>query len=146
MHNAAKWNGKTLTEEEKSDIKRILDNVSSTFKTSTSPQSKLYFWHMFTKQNLKKTIIILFNWVTTCFGAYTLMLNIVDLSGDLFLNYILMALVGDIPGVLMLMVTMKYFGRRINFFFVQGLLGICCLILAFIPKTVSEFRNILSLI
>ena len=146
MHNAAKWNGKTLTEEEKSDIKRILDNVSSTFKTSTSSQSKLYFWHMFTKQNLKKTIIILFNWVTTCFGAYTLMLNIVDLSGDLFLNYILMTLVGDIPGVLMLMVTMKYFGRRINFFFVQGLLGICCLILAFIPKTVSKFRNILSLI
>ena len=70
------------------------------------------------------------------------MLNVVDLSGDLFLNYILMALVGDIPGVLMLMITMKYFGRRINFFFMQGLLGICCLILAFIPKSVSKFRNI----
>ena len=141
MHNAAKWNRKSLSEQDKSDIKRILDNVSN-FKTSTSPQSKLYFWHMFTKENLKRTIIILFNWVTTCFGAYTLMLNVVDLSGDLFLNYILMALVGDIPGVLMLMVTMKYFGRRINFFFVQGLLGICCLILAFIPKSVSKFINV----
>ena len=135
LHNAATWNGKVLTEESKDEISRILDKVANESKTAS--QSTLNILHMFAKKNLKKTLIILLNWITTCLGAYTLMLNVVDLSGDLFVNFILMALFGDIPGIIALLVTMKYFGRRFNFCYMQALLGICCLVLAFIPKSVS---------
>ena len=136
LHHAATWNGKVLTEENKNEISRILDKVANESKTAS--QSTLNILHMFAKKNLKKTLIILLNWITTCLGAYTLMLNVVDLSGDLFLNFILMALFGDIPGIIALLVTMKYFGRRFNLCYMQALLGICCLVLAFIPKSVSS--------
>ena len=70
-----------------------------------------------------KTLILLFNWVTVCVGAYTLMLNATKLYGDLFLNYTLVVLVGDLPGTIALLFTLKFFGRRFNLFYTQFILG-----------------------
>lgn len=92
--------------------------------------------HMFYKANIKKTVIVLFNWITVCVGSYTLILNATRLHGDLFLNFILAGVLGDVPGTIALTVTMKYFSRRFNLFYMQATLGLSCLVLAFMPKEV----------
>ena len=82
------------------------------------------------------------NWITSCLGSYTLTLNSTNLSGDMFLNFVVMSVVGDIPALFILMLTMKYFGRRFNLLYTQVVTGICCLILAFISKKVRWcFKN-----
>ena len=68
-----------------------------------------------------------------------LVLNTTKLNGDIFINFMLSTLVGELPGVFVLMVTMKFFGRRLNLFSMQATLGICCVIMAFLAKTVSYF-------
>ena len=66
-----------------------------------------------------------------------LVLNTTKLNGDIFINFMLSTLVGELPGVFVLMITMKFFGRRLNLFSMQATLGICCVIMAFLAKTVS---------
>ena len=51
------------------------------------------------------------------------MLNATKLYGDLFLNYTLVVLVGDLPGTMVLLFTLKFFGRRFNLFYTQFILG-----------------------
>jgi hypothetical protein len=100
-------------------------------------ESNLNLLDMFNRSNIKKTLILLLNWITVCVGSYTLILNATRLHGNIFVNYILAAVVGDVPGTLALMVTMKYFSRRFNLFYTQATLGLSCLVLAFMPKSVS---------
>ena len=83
---------------------------------------------------MKKTLIVLFNWITACLSSYTLLLNSTRLHGDLFINFLLSSVLGDIPGTICLMFTLTHFSRRANLFFFQMVTGICCLILAFVPK------------
>ena len=93
---------------------------------------------MLRRGHLMKTLILLFNWVTVCVGAYTLMLNATKLYGDLFLNYTLVVLVGDLPGTIALLFTLKFFGRRFNLFYTQFILGNN-------QGIVIEFRNLCTI-
>ncbi len=68
------------------------------------------------------------------------------LHGDIFVNFVLSVLVGDIPGTFALIITMKYFGRKFNLFYLQYTVGICCLILAFVPNTAKTAILIFFLI
>ncbi len=63
----------------------------------------------------------------------SLALNATKLSGDIFLNYFLSSL-ADAPTCVIFFFTLDRFGRKWNMVFFQGLLGVCCLILAFLPK------------
>ena len=74
------------------------------------------------------------NWISVCLAVYTLTFNATKLSGNIYINWLLSNTVGDIPGTIALIVTLKYFGRRFNLFYVQFVCGICCLVLAFMPK------------
>merc|ERR1712241_1319209 len=47
----------------------------------------------------------------------------------------LVVTVSDFPGAMLLLVTLKYFGRRLNLFYTQFILGSCCIVLAFLPKS-----------
>ena len=81
----------------------------------------------------KETLVLVLSWISICLGVYTLTFNSTRLSGSIFLNHTL-AVTCDLPGTFCLFVTLKYFPRKINFFYTQFGLGIACLILAFIPK------------
>ena len=100
---------------------------------------------MFGSQSRKTTLILLFNWITLTFGNFTLLLSATKLHGDLFANYLMASILGDVPGTLVLLVTMKYFSRRVNIFACQTSVFICCLILAFLPKEVSSFQKLVWL-
>ena len=139
---AAKWNRKPVSAKQLESIQQILNKVEKDSKQST--ETNLNILDMFKRSNLKKTTIMLFNWITACLGSYTLLLNSTRLHGNLFLNYLLSSLAGDIPGTLTLMFTLNYFSRRANLFFFQTVTGICCLILAFVPQEVSISQSYLS--
>ena len=123
-------------------MRNILNQIEE--ESNQEAETNLNTLDMFKKNHVMKTMIILLNWVTTSVGSYTLLLNTADLHGDVFMNFILSALLGDLPGTLLLMVAMKCFSRRLNLFLSQAAVGICCFILAFIPKTVNNLSGFLS--
>ena len=118
----AKRNGKNLSKNEKDVIRSTLVSIEKDAR-KTEGQENLNPLDMLRSGHLMKTLILLFNWVTVCVGAYTLMLNATKLYGDLFINYTLFVLVGEMPGTLALLVTLKFFGRRFNLFYTQFILG-----------------------
>ena len=81
---------------------------------------------------------MMLNWVSVCLGVYTLILNTTKLHGDIYINWVLTYTLGDLPGTLGLIITLKYYGRRFNLFCTQFVLGSCCLILAFLPKIYTK--------
>ncbi|QQP52038.1 Uncharacterized protein FKW44_004033 [Caligus rogercresseyi] len=85
------------------------------------------------------------NWITVTFGAYTLALNITNLSGDIFLNFIISGL-AELPASLVIYVLLKYTSRRFNLFFYQFITSSCCVALALIPKSWSVTVLIIFLI
>ena len=122
LRTIARRNGKTLTEDERSLIKSTLILIEKD-ANKTKGQEKLTPLDMFRRGHLIKTMILLLNWVTVCVGAYTLVLNSTKLYGDLFTNYTLVVLVGDLPGTISLLITLRFFGRRFNLFYTQFILG-----------------------
>ena len=84
--NVAKWNGKKLNDSDKEEIQSILNQIEKVSVEST--EKNLNLIDMFKKSNIVKTLIILFSWITTCLGSYTLFLNSTRLHGDLFLNFL----------------------------------------------------------
>lgn len=140
---AAKMNGKTITEENRQDIQNVLRRIEVEASSTTSESSSEFsLTYMFGSQSRKTTLILLFNWITLTFGNFTLLLSATKLHGDLFANYLMASILGDVPGTLVLLLTMKYFSRRVNIFACQTLVFICCLILAFLPKEVSSFQKL----
>ena len=86
------------------------------------------------------------NWISVCLGSYTLKLNTTKLSGDIYINWLLANTIGEFPGLAALIITLKYFGRRFNLFYIQFILGTCCIILAFVPKSYTTVVLIFYLI
>ena len=121
--------------EQRQEIRKILTNIEE--DSNQTSETKLNIVNMFKGKHLKNTLIMLLNWVTVNVGTYTLILNTTKLNGDIFINFLLSTLVGEFPVAFVLMITMKFFGRRMNMFLMQATLGICCLIMAFLSKDVS---------
>ena len=130
----AKRNGRTISNRQMREIKTILQFVEKEAHLKKN-QENLNPIDMFRESHLKVTFIMMFNWITVCVGTYTLILNTTKLSGDIYINWLLSTTLGDIPGTMALILTLKYFGRRFNLFYTQFILGFCCLVLAFLPKS-----------
>merc|ERR1712241_406954 len=138
-------NGKEITENQKIVIRKTLMNIQ---KEANGEEGKedLNPLDMMRPTHYRKTLILLLNWVTIVVGVYTLSLNATKLSGDLFLNYSLAVLAGSLPGTFALLLTLRFFGRRFNLFYTQFILGICCVVLAFLPKSYNTALVVFYLI
>ncbi len=109
----SKGNGRILTETEKARILDILTSIQAQARQdsegSESDDGKGIAWYrMFGPGYLLTSSVMLFTWVTTTVGSYTLGLNATKLSGDLFVNFLLAAAV-EVPSTVMLFFTLKYF-------------------------------------
>ena len=71
----------------------------------------------------------------TNIGNYTLALNATRLSGNIFLNFTLTNCIADMPPSFILYFTLQRFGRRANLCATMMIVGLCCLILAFLPRS-----------
>ena len=73
-------------------------------------------------------------WTAVEMASYTLYLNVTKLSGNIYANYTLRIL-SELAGTLVCGITLHCFSRRLNLFIFQLLLGLFCVILAFLPKS-----------
>ncbi len=111
LADIAKGNGKTLTEEEWEDIRQVLKEMGDE-KSSLSSTTKLNILDMFRRSHLQRTLILIFNWVGAIVTGYALVLNMNDLAGDIFANFIVTMLV-ELPGVLMSYYLMDKIGNEL---------------------------------
>ena len=120
--NIGKKNGKDMTKCKKDIIQNTLATIQKEANTIDGKEN-LNPLDMVRPIHMRKTLILLFNWVTIVVGVYTLSLNATKLSGDLFLNYSLVVLAGSFPGTFALLLSLRFFGRRFNLFYTQFILG-----------------------
>lgn len=84
-------------------------------------------------------------WITTTFIYYGLSINAVNLSGNIYFNYILTTLI-EIPGYWTAVSVLDRVGRRITLFSGYLLCGICCFGFAFTPKNLYGLSLFLYLL
>ena len=106
----ARWNRRNLSHDDKLKINSILRRLEN--NVDSNQEKKLDFRDMMNSKNVNKTIIIMLNWIIVCVTTFTLALNVTHLSGNVFLNTALLAFLGDLPGKLIVGVTLKFFSRR----------------------------------
>lgn len=88
------------------------------------------------KTMMVRMVILLYNWTANAFVYYGLSLSSVNLSGNKYLNFILVALIG-IPGYAIAMKTMNTIGRRSSMVGAMIICGVTCIAGAFIDQTSS---------
>ena len=120
--NIAKLNGKVLSEDQLNLITDTLMLLEKDAKKTEETRS-ISMLDMISSNHRTKTLLLLFSWITIVLGEYTLMLNATKLYGSVLINYTLVVTVSDFPGAMILLVTLKYFGRRLNLFYTQFILG-----------------------
>ena len=127
--NMAQINSKAINDDAKEDIERIIQDMANQGKEGP----KLTSLDLFKNGEWKKTLKLSFTWIGLCISYYALSLNSSDLHGDIFVNFALSRLtfLFYIP---LILVTSIYFGLKLSIGTIQILLGICCIVLAFIPK------------
>ena len=129
--DVAKTNGRELTDQDKSEISEILEEV----KNSCS-EEHLNPFHMFKPGYLSRTLILFLSWSMASLGTYGLTLSSTRLAGDIVLNMFLLGL-ADIPVAPAVFLIIKYFGRTKALFVANMTLGISTIIVALVPKDQS---------
>ncbi|XP_046546413.1 organic cation transporter protein-like [Haliotis rubra] len=88
---------------------------------------------------LKRTLIILYNWLAIGMGFYGLSMNVTNLSGNVYINYFLFVLVEACAYVICLLL-MDRIGRKKMLCTAMLMAGIACA-LSFVPFFVTETPN-----
>ncbi|XP_046978850.1 solute carrier family 22 member 3-like [Vanessa cardui] len=83
-------------------------------------------------------------WIATTFIYYGLSINSVSLSGNMYLNYVLTALI-EIPGYWTAFLVLDRLGRKVTLFTGYMLCSICCLAFSFTPDNMFVLSLILFL-
>jgi MFS family permease len=128
----ARWNRKVLSAEDKQKISFILKKLNSNL--DAEKEKTLGVFDLMSPDHLIKTSIMTLNWIIVCVRAYTLAFNMTRLSGNVFVNSILVSVLGGIPGNMLTWFMLTYFSRRSSLFTFQFMSGLFCVVVAFLPK------------
>ena len=128
----ARWNRKKLSANERMTISAILSRLDRCidYEKEKSPG----ICYMISHKYCKNSVIMTLNWIIVCITCFTLNWNVTKLSGDVFLNSILLTLLGDVAGKPFVGIALKYCSRRFSLFIFQFLCGVFCIFLAFLPS------------
>ena len=129
IQNMAQTNSKSINEDAKREIEGIFQDIANEEKGAT----KLTPLDLFKHGEWKKTLKLSCTWIGLCISYYALSLNSSDLHGDIYVNYALSRLTTLVSMPLMVLPSI-YFGLKLSMATIQVLLGISCIVLAFIPK------------
>lgn len=94
LQEMAQTNGKMVSEKDAQAIRTALQTISQEAKAAKEVQLTVY--DMFGSHFYKKTLILMGCWVSGILSYYALTLNVGDLAGDIFVNYVVTSL-ADIP-------------------------------------------------
>ena len=94
----------------------------------TEPPEKVSAIYLISRPGIAVTTVILsLNWLVVDFCYYGLSLNSVNMAGDIFVNFVLSAVV-EIPAVVLGMVGMDWVGRVVMLIICQVTGGVACIL------------------
>lgn len=125
LASGAKRNKKDISEEE-IDIKQP--------KSSTQRKGTIADIMKYPKLRIK-TLIMYFNWFSSSFMLYGIALNWQGLTGGLFMNFLIAAVL-DFPAKLLALVSLVWFGRRLPYISLTFIAGLCFVACLVIPRGV----------
>ena len=106
-------NGRPLSEAHKHDMTSILKHTA--LESSKAQTKRLSGLDMFRHGLATRTLILMSNWVCGIVMAYVLVLNVSDLSGDIFANFFLSSFIAAV-GTIVANVLIKILGKSNRLF------------------------------
>ncbi|XP_038213291.1 organic cation transporter protein-like [Zerene cesonia] len=129
LERAANLNGKKISDEA---MIFLLSAIPRTNETETN--KNLIMRVLKSPVMLRRSCTTPIFWIATTFIYYGMTINSVSLSGNMYVNYILVALV-EIPGFWTAYFTLDRLGRRLTLFSGFALCAACCMGFAFTPHS-----------
>lgn len=117
----------------------------NTTEQNSSKESTLFLQIIRSPILLRRCFVTPVWWVTTTFVYYGLSINSVNLSGNMYFNYVATVLI-EIPGYWAAVLLLDRIGRRITLFSAYILNAACCLAFAFVPDDYPVLSLVLYLI
>jgi len=130
MLDTAKTNQREINDNDKKEIQAIINDIGMESKATENQLSPL---DIFKHGQMTKVVVLSLAWICVCVSYYALGLNSSNLSGDIYINFFLYRTVAMLQ-IPIIIAPSFFFGLRISFFVLQVVLGISCIILAFIPR------------
>ncbi|CAK6446469.1 unnamed protein product [Pipistrellus nathusii] len=93
-----------------------------------------------TPQMRKCTLILMFAWFTSAVVYQGLVMRLGILGGNLYMDFFLSGVV-ELPGALLILLTIERCGRRLPFAASNLLAGVACLVTAFLPEGTPWLRT-----
>ncbi|XP_043928825.1 solute carrier family 22 member 2 [Protopterus annectens] len=98
-----------------------------------------------TPQIRKHTLILMVNWFTSSVVYGGLVLRLGILGGNIYLDYVIAAVV-ELPTAVLIYIVIDRVGRRLPFAVSNLVAGIACLITAFVPEDLKWLKTCMALI
>jgi OCT family organic cation transporter-like MFS transporter 4/5 len=127
-------NKKNLDENDISVIDVLLARVKT--NATLREEKKTSLLELFKPHFLLTSLILISSWIMANVGFYTLSLNAGRLHGDLFVNYAL-TFGANMMMAPFLWLTVGKCGRKLILVVTQATVGVCCIVLAFVPKDLT---------
>jgi len=93
----------------------------------------------------QKTLIMYLNWFSSSFMMYGLSLNWQNLTGDLFLTFLIASFL-DFPAKGAAVFSLLFYGRKLPYIILTFVAGVMFVVILFIPQTYAMPIMVLSLI
>ncbi|OWK01934.1 hypothetical protein Celaphus_00019153, partial [Cervus elaphus hippelaphus] len=81
----------------------------------------------------KCTLILMFAWFTSAVVYQGLVMRLGIIGGNLYIDFFISGVV-ELPGALLILLTIERFGRRLPFAASNVVAGVACLVTAFLPE------------
>lgn len=143
LEYAARLNKKQISDKNMNFLLTAIQNQIDENKEVN--QENLFYRVMKSPIILRRCCTTPIMWMTTVFIYYGLSINSVNLTGNMYLNYIATAAI-EIPGYWTAVLVLDRIGRRPTLFCGFMICAICCLAFAFVPKSMYTLSLILYLI
>ncbi|KAK2507663.1 hypothetical protein MC885_003633 [Smutsia gigantea] len=88
----------------------------------------------------KCTLILMFAWFTSAVVYQGLVMRLGIIGGNLYVNFFISGVV-ELPGALLILLTIERFGRRLPFAASNLVAGVACLVTAFLSEGIPWLRT-----
>ncbi|KAM5167340.1 solute carrier family 22 member 3 isoform 2-T2 [Callospermophilus lateralis] len=129
LRNIAKCNGKYLS-----------PNYSEITVTDEEVSNPSFLDLVRTPQMRKCTLILMFAWFTSAVVYQGLVMRLGIIGGNLYIDFFISGVV-ELPGALLILLTIERFGRRLPFAASNVVAGVACLVTAFLPEGTAWLRT-----
>ncbi|CAG9787572.1 unnamed protein product [Diatraea saccharalis] len=141
---AAKMNNVTLTEE---TMKQLTEEKTKPVDQKKSTEEESGLWMQVLKSPIIMTRLAICSWwwITCTFVFYGLAINSVSLAGDKYTNYMLVVSV-EVIAVVTNALVLDRIGRKKTLLSAYTVCGFSCIVITFVPKSLSWLTTLLYLV